>query len=181
MNKHLSKNKYRVNSVRLHHWDYSCDGCYFVTICTKGFVEYFGNIFENKVQLSRIGKIAEKCWREIPKHFSNIQLDKYIIMPNHVHGIIVIYNPDNYDVGAADLLPLHTADRTKMLLSKIIHGFKSSITRIINRMPNNIPFSWQRSFYDHVIRNEKDLIRIREYIYNNPLKWEFDRSNPRNL
>lgn len=164
---------------RLEDYDYSQDGYYFVTICTRDRAECFGEIRDNKMILSKIGEIVDQCWQEIPRHFPDVELDEYAIMPNHVHGIIIIENGN--DVENADLRSLQNYDRTKMALSKIIHGFKSSVTRQINKQSNKINFVWQKSFYDHVIRNERSLHQIREYIVHNFLKWESDRNNPENL
>ena len=88
----LYKDKYRVESIRLKNWDYTFNGYYFITICTKNKECYFGEIIDDKMILSEIGKIAHKYWQEIPKHFPFAQLDKFVIMPNHMHGIIIIDN-----------------------------------------------------------------------------------------
>jgi len=174
---------------RLRDYDYSEFGYYFVTICVKDRELCFGDVVGGNMILNKFGRIADQCWREIPNHFNNTEFDKYVIMPNHMHGIVVI-NDDivgNATVGNADLRSLQIQsknDRTKMSLSKIIHGFKSSTTRIINKthgIYGNLFFAWQKSFYDRIIRNNHELYRIRKYIINNPLKWHFDRKNPENL
>jgi REP element-mobilizing transposase RayT len=137
------------------------------------------------MHLSQTGGIANKFWIAIPEHFKNIELDEFIIMPNHIHGIIIVNNGDAI-VGNADLRSLHpddhpirailvdNYDRTKMVVSKIIHGFKSSVSREIRRQLNDFNFAWQKSYYDHIIHDEDDLNRIREYIYNNPANWGTD-------
>lgn len=172
--------------IRLRGYDYSQDGYYFVTICTKNMVNRFGEIRNGVMGLNKIGCMVAKYWQEIPDHFSNVILGEWVVMPNHVHGIVVIEGDDNVVgdaggcgglVGDADLRPLRLNDRTKMLLPKIIHGFKSSISRRIRKIYPNTSFGWQRFYYDHVIRNEKSLNRIQEYIRYNPLKWEFDEYN----
>ncbi len=169
---------------RLKDYDYNHHGYYYLTICTKNRSEIFGEISNNIMHLSQIGKITNKFWVEIPEHFKYIELDEFIIMPNHIHGVIIINN----DVGNADLRfskwhsskkyfnqKILNSDRSKMIVSKIIHGFKSSVTREIRRQINNSNFEWQKSYYDHIIRNEKDLNRIRGYIINNPCNWETDK------
>ena len=164
---------------RLQDYDYSQTGYYLVTICTQDKVNYFGEIEKVRMKLSDIGQIATDCWQAIPQHFHNTALDEFVVMPNHIHGIVVI-------VGNADLRSLQQrgtqrqTDRSKMYLSKIVHGFKSSVTRIARKQWNNHNFSWQKSFYDHVIRNDKDLYRVRTYIQNNPLNWELDKNNQAN-
>ena len=113
---------------RLQTYDYSRAGYYFVTICTHNRVNHFGEIDNDQMKLSNIGQIATDCWQDIPEHFENTALDEFVVMPNHIHGIIIL-------VGDADLRPLNqqTTDRSGMCLSKIIHGFKSSVSRIIKR------------------------------------------------
>jgi REP element-mobilizing transposase RayT len=181
---------------RLKNYDYSQDGFYFVTICTQNREYFFGEIENTEMQSNEYRKITEKCWLEIPDHFPNVILDEFIIMPNHVHFIVIIANNNvnvgnannnvnvgnannNVNVGNANLRPLQQYDRSKMYLSKIIHGFKSSITREIRKQFNDYKFAWQRSFYDHIIRNEKSLFQIRKYIQNNPLKWKLEKDRDR--
>ena len=160
---------------RLQTYDYSRAGYYFVTICAHNRVNHFGEIDNDQMKLSGIGQIASDCWQDIPEHFENTALDEFVVMPNHIHGIIIL-------VGDADLRPLQqqTAERSDMYLSKIIHGFKSSVSRIIKRRWNDHIFAWQRSFYDHVIRTDESLDDIRTYINNNPLNWASDEENPAN-
>ena len=164
---------------RLTEYDYSQDGYYFVTICTKGRTECFGEIRDGKIVLSKIGEIADRCRQEIPKHFPDVELDEYVIMPNHVHGIIII---ENHIVGVQNFEPLqnkfqHIIPRS---LGSIIRGFKIGVTKYC-RNNNYADVIWQRNFYDRIIRNERSLNRIREYICNNPLQWASDRNNPENL
>ena len=159
-------------SNRLQDYDYSQTGYYLVTICNQDRVNHFGGIEKGQMKLNDIGQIVTDCWRGIPEHFRNTTLDEFVVMPNHIHGIIII-------VGNADLrsLPPQNTDRSKMYLSKIVHGFKASVTRMVRKQWNNHRFDWQKSFYDHVIRNDEDLHRARTYIQNNPLNWELDRDN----
>ena len=186
--------------IRLSEYDYSSDGDYFVTICTKDRQNFFGEIRNGIMGLNDFGCIVAKCWQEIPKHFEYVKLDDWQIMPNHIHGVLNIETPETrHPVGDAymrpaptlddwcdinycqswdaNLRPLRGNDRTKMLLSKIIHGFKSTVTRRINRIQNKIFFQWQRSYYDHIIRDAKSLNDICEYIQNNPYNWTLDLEN----
>ena len=154
--------------------DYSQDGYYFVTICTQGREEVFGNVKEGSVNLSRYGEIANQCWYDLPTHYLNCSLDSFVIMPNHVHGLMVM-NSEN--IVGNGLKPFPTHD-----LSEIIRGFKTFSSRRINEeMIGSKKFHWQKSFYDHVIRNDKSLDNLRRYIINNPLKWELDIENKRGL
>ncbi len=146
-----------------------------MTICTHNRVNHFGEIDKDQIKLSDIGQIATDCWWDIPKHFDNTVLDEFIVMPNHIHGIVIL-------VGNADLRSLQQRNtgRSSMYLSKIIHGFKSSVSRITRRRWKNRIFAWQKSFYDHVIRDDESLDDIRAYIRNKPLNWILDEENPAN-
>lgn len=180
----LYKGKNRIESIRLKEWDYSSVGYYFVTICTRNRECIFGSIAEDKIKLTGIGKIANRYWLEIPEHFQNVKLDEYIIMPNHLHGIVMIENQNKKDTyNCRDGINAVSTDkqnpmRAKHSLFKIIRWYKGRCTYEINKMQNRIRFTWQSGFYDHVIRNEESLLKIREYIHNNPLKWDIDENNP---
>ncbi len=167
--------KYRIESTRLKDWDYSLPGYYFVIICTRNFQPYFGNVVDGRVELSAAGEIANKFWQEIPSHFPHVVLDKFVIMPNHMHGIIVITSQPVETQHAASLQKPVAGS-----LSVVIRSYKSAVTRWFRR--NGCPsFAWQPRFYDHIIRNDESLHEIRKYILANPLKWEYDRDNPKNI
>ncbi len=158
---------------RLSQFNYSDEEFYFVTICIKDRLNLFGNIAKEKMILNKWGFIAKECWQDVPNHFNNIWTDVFVIMPNHIHGIIKIGDPckyRNHCVGTRHALSLRKYEK----LPIIIGSFKSSVTRKIHRLTPDISFHWQRSYYDHIIRNEKDLERIREYIRFNPTLWEKD-------
>ena len=157
-------------SNRLRNYNYSQNGYYFVAICTKERKEFFGRVEEEKMNLNHYGEIVNQCWYELPKHYLNCSLDSFVIMPNHIHGIIVI---DNEKIVGNGLKPFPTHG-----LSEIIRGFKTFSSRRINEMiKEGDNFQWQKSFYDHVIRNEKSLTNLRQYIMYNPVKWELDIEN----
>jgi len=162
MEKFIRRNR---KSFRLKDYNYSQEGGYFVTVCTENRKAYF-------VKFPELQEILQTQWIELGNKFPNIKLDEFIIMPNHIHGIIFI-------VGAIHELPLQQQYRRKMLLPKIIGYFKMKTAKQVNQVLNRSgqPF-WQRNYYEHIIRNENELNRIREYIQNNPLKWELDRENP---
>jgi putative transposase len=154
-------------------YDYSQDGWYFVTIVTKDRENLFGEIENNEMILNKYGETVNKFWHQIPSHFPYSKLYEFIIMPNHVHGIVEINN----SVGNADLRSLRVIDRTKMKLSKIIHGYKSSITRNIRKNYNDYEFGWQKSFHDRIIRTEDEYVKIKNYIISNPINWKTDKNN----
>ena len=172
----------------MREYDYSRQGYYFVTICTRNHTRCFGEVLDGRMRLNVTGMIAQECWLAIPGHFPNTNIDEFIVMPNHIHGILIIGGDDYsgrdaYMCGATPRRGRHlqskrqNVDRSKMYLPKIMQGFKSSVTRKVRKRRDGHAFGWQRSFYDHVIREEEDLNHIREYIRNNPLKWAFDRYN----
>ncbi len=174
-----SKDKYRILSSRLQNWDYSSNGYYFITICTKERQHYFGEIINNVMCLSKIGEIVQKYWVEIPIHFSFIELDEFVVMPNHVHGIIIIKNVSpnvetpNLGVSTAGKIKLNKWESG--CLGAIINQYKRICT--INIRKKYLYFVWQSRFYDNIIRNEKSFNRIRQYIKDNPMNWEEDRDN----
>jgi len=168
---------HRRKSIRLKEYDYSQPGEYFVTICMYGRDCILGEIIREAMKLSPFGEIVEKYWEQISKYSQDVELDEYIIMPNHIHGIVVLTEP----VGAIHGSPLPTTrqQRRKMKLSKIIGRFKMIAAKEINLLRSMPGKSvWQRGYYEHIIRSEKDLNNIRDYIINNPFKWALDEENP---
>ncbi len=165
---------HKRRSIRLKGYDYSQAGAYFVTICTKDRECLFGDITNGEMQLNIMGTVVQQYWNKIPRHFPNTAIDEFIVMPNHVHGIICI---ETNFVGAIHELPLHEykRQRRKMLLPKIIGWFKMQSAKQINQIRNTRSNPvWQRNYYEHIIRNEQELNTIRKYILTNPLKWELD-------
>ncbi len=171
---------------RLKEFDYSQTGYYFITICTDGMIEYFGNIQNSEMQLNTYGNIVLNKLKELSNRYSYTELDEFVIMPNHVHVIMII---DNFSVGVGTALEpsdnklnvngtgrdlsLQKQIKTKSL-SELIGVFKTTSSKEIHQM-GLINFKWQRSFYDRVVRNEKELYQIRKYIRQNPLKWEIEK------
>ncbi len=141
------------------------------------------------MHLSAIGQIAEKFWVEIPKHCKDTYIDTYTIMPNHIHGIVVIECSECRDVAYNVSTNLNQSDTSRAAseispkagtLSVILRSYKSAVTKWC-RMNGYPEFAWQQRFYEHIIRADGSLDRIREYIINNPVKWEHDKNNPVNL
>ena len=181
------QNQYRSESTRLRDWDYSTPGAYFITICTEKMEYYFGDIADGKMVLSPVGTIADVMWYEIKNHWENIKLDKYIIMPNHIHGIIIIEDETNtVETGHAPSVNmalnwLKKTGRAPSLQARrasipdIVGGYKSAVSKHAHRL--GYAFAWQSRFWDHIIRNEKSYNEISEYIAMNPLKWDIDKLN----
>jgi len=148
----MLNNKYfERKNPRLKEYDYTLGGYYFITICTKDKLHYFGEVSDKKMQLNDIGKLAQKSIRKMEEIYKTIKLDKFVVMPNHLHMIIIIDK------------------ETEISISRIIKQYKEYITKQIGES------IWQKSYYDHIIRNEKDYFRIWKYIDENILKWSLDK------
>jgi putative transposase len=167
-------------SIRISGYDYSQSGAYFVTICVNKRQGLFGTIVNNQMQLNRYGKIADTSWQWLSQAYDYVESDEWIMMPNHLHGIIFI-SPDNIIStdcrGCSRTAP--TGESKIKPLGRLIGVFKTISTKQINFIlkTRGVPF-WQRNFYEHVIRDDHALNRIREYINTNPLRWDLDRENP---
>jgi len=170
-------------SLRLQNYDYTQVGAYFVTICTKDRKCLFGEIMDSEIRLNEVGQIVIACWNGIPNHFPNVELDMFVVMPNHLHGVIVIVNHTDAPVGAGLPRPYNPeiASPQKPTLGQIVAYFKYQSTKHINQMRGTpgMPV-WQRNYYDHVIRNDGELNRIRQYIQENLSRWAEDSENPAN-
>lgn len=166
------KNKHRPNSMRLKDFNYSSVGAYFITICTKNREHYFGEIINGKLEETTQSKICMACWLDLPKHYNNCIVDEFIVMPDHVHGIIFIKNPDYVGAGLKPA-PTGNIKIKPYSISEIVRGFKTFTSRKINEFENTPGRQfWQTRFYDHIIRNDDELNKIRQYIINNPKQWE---------
>ena len=184
--------KHHRHSIRLKGYDYSQPGGYFVTIVTSNRQCLFGAVEDGDMILNDGGTFARKCWIEIPNHFPHARLDEFIIMPNHIHGIIFI---GDINVGVQNLEPLqkiepqHEIESLQNIeslrkqnkyqkiiprsIGSIIRGFKIGVTKWF-RHNTEVYNVWQRNYWEHIVRDENELNRIREYIINNPWKWELD-------
>ena len=170
-------------SIRLQSYDYSLQGAYFVTISTYRRILLFGEVAEDIVRLNELGEIARSCWQDIPTHFADVDIDAFAVMPNHVHGILVLAASEErarHAVPLRDRLPPREFSKpTSGSLATVTGSFKSAVTRRINALHRNGPV-WQRNYYEHVIRDESDLNLVRGYIATNPLRWALDSENPDN-
>ncbi|WP_310377343.1 transposase [Flavobacterium sp.] len=184
------QNKYRIPSARLKNWDYGTNGAYFITICTGNREHFFGEIVsvndENEMQFNEIGGLANEFWAEIPKHFPFVELGNYQVMPNHVHGILII-DKNNVVDDVVETLPLETlqcnvSTQNEFMskispksgtISTIIRSFKSAVTKNAHHI--HADFEWQERFHDHIIRNSKSFDNIQNYIETNPENWREDK------
>jgi putative transposase len=164
------KNKYRIASARAAFHDYGSDGSYFITICTKKRIPWFGTIKNGKMELSAAGRLAWECWLEIPEHFPFVALGAFVAMPDHVHGIIII--DKNETVETQNFASLHYTDAPKNRfgpqsknLASVVRGFKTGVTQ---KSRIYFPeFAWQARYHDHIIRNSISYRAISRYIEMN--------------
>jgi len=206
-------------SIRLKGYDYTQPGAYFITICTKNRECLFGEVVDGGMVLNDAGRMVQKTWYEIPRHYPGIDVDASVVMPNHIHGIVIIVGatprgcPDTTPRGCPDTTPRGCPDGSVqaqgpiqgqaqgpiqgqaqgpaptggmggLSLPDVVHRFKTLTTkRYVDGVKHQgwTPFPgklWQRNYYEHIVRDENELNRIREYINNNPLNWAMDQDNP---
>ena len=178
----LFQGRYRVESSRLREWDYAAAGWYFVTICTRDRALFFGNVMGSQMRLSPPGEIAGQEWQRTEQLRPNVTLDEWVVMPNHLHGVIVIRNANKQTSAETPQRGVSTPTRRHWKpdsLGAILNQFKSACTKRI-RAAGYREFGWQPRFYDHIIRDEESLLHIREHIRYNPVKWDLDEYNPAN-
>ncbi|HEU4759378.1 MAG TPA: transposase [Dehalococcoidia bacterium] len=170
-------------SIRLPNYDYSRSGAYFVTVCTQGRHCLFRDVVDGKVVLNSCGDIVQACWDDLPNHYEQVTLDAFVVMPNHVHGLILISDAIVVVVGAGfKPAPTKPAPTRRHGLPEIVRAFKTFSSRRINELRgvSGAPV-WQRNYYEHIVRHEEELQRIRQYVHENPFKWSEDPDNPSNL
>ena len=196
------QNKYRIPSARAQWWDYANAGAYFITICTANRVHYFGEIVGHAVETrfiaSQLGQIAQKYWHSIPAQFPFIELGAFVVMPNHIHGILIINDVvtdnDNDDANANAtvetrlIASLQQTEQTEQQIggfaciknpmlnnniSRVVRWYKGVCTFEMRKL--HADFQWQSRFHDHIIRNDDEYQRIVNYINTNPENWETDK------
>ena len=184
---HYDPDRHRRRSVRWRGYAYSSEGAYFVTTTLHNGVPLLGRVIDERVRLSPAGEMVASVWSELPQRFPFVSLDAYVVMPDHVHGILILHNNSvaraeplqrTEDDGLPDPeLPGHARGTTSNSLGRVMQAFKSLSTRAYGEGVRNAGWPayegrfWQRSFYDRVLRNDRELWAIREYIRLNPAKW----------
>jgi putative transposase len=168
----LFRNRYRISAARLASWDYRWSGVYSVTICTGGRICWFGEIRGEEVSLSPAGEVAAQEWEKIPRGHPRVSLDEWIVMPDHIHGILVSHgNPRDKP----------RAEKPKHLLAQslgaVIGQLKSNVTKRIWWNLRQADFAWQERFHDVIVRDADHLERLRIYIRENPLRWTLNKGN----
>ena len=181
--------RHHRRSIRLPAYDYTQPGAYFVTICSQNRECLFGDVINGEMILNQRGEVVERTWRELAECYPGVEVDAFVVMPNHVHGIIVLVGANPLGVGPVGAGPRACPGRPQgvaptMSLPDVVHRFKSLTT---TRYRTGVlqdgwqPFPgrlWQRNYYEHVIRDEEELNRIQQYIIDNPGRWEDDVENP---
>jgi len=197
-------NTYRITTARAQWWDYDWNGAYFVTICTQNRAHLFGDIVKARFIASQMGQLVETIWHEIPNHAPFVELGDFMVMPNHIHGILILDKPDganemggNDGIGTDTVETLHATSlhhhhqqqqqppgKNEQMaaispksnsISTIIRSYKSAVTKHANRL--GLENGWQARFHDHIIRNDAEYQRISDYIVNNPQNWNNDKFN----
>lgn len=177
------QNKYRVASARAQWWDYGWNGAYFITICTQNREYFFGKIAQARLIASQPGQLAEKFWHEISNQFPYAELGDFVVMPDHIHGILILDKPtgenNNAETRLIASLPSSkniggfAGEKNPMInknISRIIRWYKGRCTYEIRK--THADFAWQARFHDHIIRNQTEYYRISDYIINNPSNWK---------
>jgi len=149
-------------SIRLRGHDYSGRGVYFVTILTQNRRRLFGTVLNGRMALSEAGRIAARCWQEIPAHFPNVSLDEWVVMPDHVHGILMIHT----DGHGGTLLGEDRPHGTARTIGSMVRGFKIGVTKALGESP------WHRNYHEMILRDARGLETVRAYIRNNPAQWD---------
>jgi len=188
-------------SIRLKGFDYSRSGAYFITICVRDRECLFGEIMDGEMEINQFGQLVESVWNDLPSHYPHLSLDRFVVMPNHIHGIVIfdasgaiddiVNNVHGADIVGAGLKPAPTEhaqmesvamESNRHGLPEIVRTFKTFSARRINEIRNipGVPV-WQRNYYEHVIRDEADYNRMAEYISTNPQRWLDDKMHPANF
>jgi REP element-mobilizing transposase RayT len=191
---------HRRRSIRLKGYDYTQAGAYFITICSHQREHVFGEVVNGEMKLSKFGLVAKQQWEKLPKRFPNIELGAFALMPNHGHGVIQIIEHERRGIaedgrrGTADKLNDHIDESSRRApterfqkpvagsIPTIVRSYKSAVAYRINlvRGTNDVPV-WQRNYYEHIVRNERELELITKYIDYNPFNWQLDRDNLDNI
>lgn len=195
------RNRYRIESARKPGWDYRNEGAYFITICTHNRIHHFGECNNGRMKLSTMGLIVQGCWYEIPRLNDPVRLGEFVVMPNHIHGVLIldgsVMNVDSDDLGGmgysgemlkfnVSTVPIDPVEKSQFFadispksgsVSRILGQFKRACTNHIKRAFSDTKFEWQERFHDHVIRDAASFLRISNYIRNNPAKWKNDCFN----
>lgn len=175
-------------SIRLQNYDYTQPGAYFVTVCATQRECLFGEVLNGVMRPNAIGDLVIQTWHSLPQRFANVKLDEFVVMPNHVHGVVCIGEMANKSCrdacedAASNAPTAAQSDPVQKSLADVVRAFKSisaiAGNRLLQRQGQPL---WQRNYYERIIRNDEELNRVREYIINNPAHWDYDDENPRRM
>ncbi|HEX9987484.1 MAG TPA: transposase [Chloroflexia bacterium] len=170
--------RHHRHSTRLKGYDYAQAGAYFITIVTQGRESFLGQVLDGEVKLHMAGDLVAQQWYELPNRFPNIETDEFVVMPNHIHGIIVIHSSsvNSYSSEPGTNAVAISKVETSVTLGNVVRAFKAVTTQLI-RKSGLVEFGWQRNYHDHIIRNEHEMDNIRAYILYNPANWAQDEEN----
>jgi putative transposase len=180
-------NKYHRRSLRLPGYDYTQVGAYFVTVCTHSRRYMFGDVIDGEMRLNDPGGMVEQWWVELEKKFPLVKIDKYMVMPDHFHGIVIIVDQHNHVGADAQVCPIPQGADPGAPLPRVLQWFKTMTTNGYICGVKQLSWAplqgklWQCNYYEHIIRNERELDDIRQYIVDNPAKWHEDVGNPQNF
>ncbi len=169
----MNHGRHHRRSIRLKGYDYAQAGAYFVTMCTQNRACLFGEVVDGQMRVNECGRVVADSWMWLSARYPHVDLDEWVVMPNHLHGIIILTGPDGR--GGSRTAP--TENRKP--IGRLIGAFKTVSTKRLNTMHNSpgVPV-WQRNYYEHIVRSEESLHQIRRYIVDNPARWNEDRENP---
>ena len=182
MNRGYNPDIHRRKSIRLDGYDYSQAGSYFVTIVTQDRLCLFGEVAEGEMRLNEAGEMVRIAWETLPGRFPSIGIDAFVVMPNHIHGIIVIHHVGASLVGAHS--DIRATTRVAPTLGDVVGAYKSLTTLEYGKGVRDMDWPsfntrlWQRNYYERVIRDDEEWNRVQEYIADNPVQWEMDMENP---
>jgi len=169
----MNHGRHHRRSIRLKGYDYAQAGAYFITICTQGRACLFGDVVDGQILLNACGQVVVDSWLWLSDRYPFVDLDEWVVMPNHLHGIMILTGLDGR--GGSRITPT----KNRKPIGRLIGAFKTVSTKRLNTMRNTPGVSvWQRNYYEHIVRDEESLIRIRRYILGNPACWEEDPENP---
>jgi putative transposase len=167
--------RHHRRSIRLKGYDYTQAGAYFVTVCAQNRECLLGDVVDGNLVLNAAGEIVCRVWNALPTKYPGIEIDEFVVMPNHMHGIIRIHHADN--IAGGETPPLR-----KPALGQMVAYFKYHCAKYINQHRNTVGIPvWQRNYYEHIIRDEKTLNNVRRYIQVNPLMWPYDTENTKRI
>lgn len=171
---------HKRRSIRLPHHNYAGTSSYFITICSHQRQCLFGEVEGERTRLNHLGYVAQKCWKNIPEHFPHVTIDEFVLMPNHLHGILHFCS--DTEAKEKRIQPAFAQGRQAKTLGSVIASYKAAVAKQIRQTCNSPHLKvWQRNYYEKIVRDQTSLYAFRTYIQQNPLQWYLDADNPQNI